>query len=960
MDYAKEYDEYWSRSDRWGSHSFKDPDAIVQQIVALCGKGKVLDVGFGMALLAQSLAKAGADVYGVDVAKRAVDEANRFSAGHFQVGSILSIPHEDNSFDTVTSTDCLEHIAEADVPQAVRELHRVTRRFAYIQLATTGDRDGRWHLSIHDRTWWERHFFEAGFRKHPLSQDVVPYAALEFDGRQITLVFEKLPAAALAKYPLSALKAERDLHMDMLREAGRRSDAHVARYFLARKYLPKNGVVVDVACGLGYGSAALAQTEPSNRVMGIDNSAYAIDYATHNFTTYTPNAEFQQGDACDLSRFADQSVDLVVSFETVEHLKEPELFFQEVKRILKPGGTFIGSVPNMWVDETGKDPNPWHFHVFDCSKFAALCQKFLFLESVYQQTAGGGMKLPNAPRRIDRLNLPVTDQDQAEWWIIAAVKGKEVAPALQGQPGSVVVLAPNPDHPLYRSWMPHCKLPVKVFSNVPADFQFPEDTAVVVTHDMYFEPGRTLIRRAVEANIPTLILADGILEYRNTFEQPQLAGTIFQPVLGHKVACLGRSQARTIERWGNMGKTEVVGSPRFDCFYGAKRRERRPNEPFRILITTALNPYFTEAHRVAILSSLRDFKKFFDSNKCFGETVIEPVWRLTKGLEQEIGIGSKGDTGGKDLMTLLQEVDALISTPSTCLLEGMLLGLPVATLDYCNVPLYVQPAWRITAQSHIAATVAELITPPAAKMLFQEETLHDALECNSPAVPRLLQLIEEMFSHGLQAKGRNGPLFLPANLLKSSHPDAASVENRFDFAKLFPNVAGQASDSNVGEIQRLKAAAEETRDRLLREQKSHWAQIYFNATGQYNEQESVRLLFPMGKWKRLTFRECHGRLRFDPADRPVMLTIAGMHVRSLKDGRLVWSAKSRAGFDSLVVGGHARRLPHDQLLSIFCFGNDPQVYFPDFNPNNPTEPLQLTVWIKAEDNFEPVVPFVAG
>ncbi len=75
----------------------------------------------------------------------------------------------------------------------------------------------------------------------------------------------------------------------------------------------------------------------------------------------------------------------------------------------------------------------------------------------------------------------------------------------------------------------------------------------------------TLLRRAVERGIPTLILADGILEYRNTWEHPQLpAGSLFQPVLGHKIACLGRSQARILESWHNGNRCEVTGSPRFD------------------------------------------------------------------------------------------------------------------------------------------------------------------------------------------------------------------------------------------------------------------------------------------------------------------------------------------------------------------------------------------------------------
>ena len=63
---------------------------------------------------------------------------------------------------------------------------------------------------------------------------------------------------------------------------------------------------------------------------------------------------FRQGDVCDLSSFADSSVDMVVSFETVEHLREPQVFFEGgFNEALKPGGTFICSVPNLWVDKTG-------------------------------------------------------------------------------------------------------------------------------------------------------------------------------------------------------------------------------------------------------------------------------------------------------------------------------------------------------------------------------------------------------------------------------------------------------------------------------------------------------------------------------------------------------------------------------------------------------------------------------
>jgi ubiquinone/menaquinone biosynthesis C-methylase UbiE/glycosyltransferase involved in cell wall biosynthesis len=792
MDYKKEYDEYWSRADRWGSHSFKNADSLAAQILSVCGEGnKILDVGFGMGLLVKTLLVRGCDAHGLEVAEKAVTEAERFAPGHFKTGSILGIPYSDEAFQTVVSTDCLEHIEEKDVPQALSELYRVTQRHVFIQLTTTPNREKRWQLTIRDRAWWEMRFFEAGFRKHPAIQSLLPYESLEQEGRQITLVFEKISRLALEKYPLAALKAERDLHMDMLRESGRRSDAHIARYTLARQYLPDEGLVLDAACGLGYGSAILAQGSAKVRVVGIDSSDFAIDYARSNFPSQLPKVEFRTGDVCNLAEFEDESVGLVVSFETVEHLREPEQFLKEVKRVLKPGGRFIASVPDMWVDETGKDPNPHHFHVFDFSRLAALCQKFLFLQDAFRQNAGGGMKLTGARRELRQVNLPVTnDGNGAEWWIMVARKGEPALSENRLQPGSnqLVLLTADPQHPLYSSWLPHWKLPWLAIDPAKADARSLSDAAMVVTHDTYLEPGRKAIGEAMALGIPTLILADGILEYRNTWEHPQLApGALFQPVLGHKIACLGRSQARYLESWGNAGKCEIVGSPRFDRYYELKRRQKRAEEPRRLLIMTALTPYFTERQHHLVRSSLRDLKEFFDGQQHIGGFGIETIWRLTKGLGEEIGVESRfTDLTGRELGEVLQGVDGVITTPSTSMLEAMMLGLPVAVLDYGNSPQYVQAAWRITAQEQIPEVMAELMNPPEPKMLFQETTLHDSLECSTPATPRLLSVITEMMQRGREAKEQGRPVQIPFRILDLDTNRVNARENRFRLETLYP------------------------------------------------------------------------------------------------------------------------------------------------------------------------------
>jgi 2-polyprenyl-3-methyl-5-hydroxy-6-metoxy-1,4-benzoquinol methylase len=429
LDYQTTYDQYWRRADRWGEHPFypEGVDRVANEVQRCLGLGTVLDVGCGHGHLVRKLNSQGFDASGVDVSKVAVEAANAISPGRFRVGNILALPHADGSFDSVISTDCVEHLLENDVRSALAELHRVARGTVYLRISLTSDRDNKWRLTIKNREWWEAQCFAVGFRKHPRHFLASPFGCLDSELNRCTIVLSKVPEAAASRYSIEALQAERQLHMDMSREPGRRSDAHIVRYFEAARNVRPGDRVLDAACGLGYGSTVLTQNSRCASYVGIDNSDYAVDYAQANFPSDVDDIRFEKGSLPDcLDRFDDASFDFIASFETLEHLRDTSPFLQECRRLLTPGGRLMISVPNDWAEADGIDPNPHHFHVYDWGKILKELREEGFLiertvsETVSRRKEGG--KWANHGYEWTEHNVDGVRGKPGEWCIVLAMK----------------------------------------------------------------------------------------------------------------------------------------------------------------------------------------------------------------------------------------------------------------------------------------------------------------------------------------------------------------------------------------------------------------------------------------------------------------------------------------------------------------------------------------------------------
>lgn len=131
---------------------------------------------------------------------------------------------------------------------------------------------------------------------------------------------------------------------------------HIARYDFVTPWV-KGRRVLDFGCGAGYGAARLWRAG-ARSVMGCD---VAPEAAAHARAHYGEAATFVVGD-CQRAPFATGSFDLLVSFEALEHVPEPERFLDEARRLLGEEGLFFVSTPNKrtYTDESEAEKNPFH------------------------------------------------------------------------------------------------------------------------------------------------------------------------------------------------------------------------------------------------------------------------------------------------------------------------------------------------------------------------------------------------------------------------------------------------------------------------------------------------------------------------------------------------------------------------------------------------------------------------
>jgi ubiquinone/menaquinone biosynthesis C-methylase UbiE len=160
---------------------------------------------------------------------------------------------------------------------------------------------------------------------------------------------------------------------------GKGETEHLHRYAIVTPFI-HNKTVLDLASGEGYGSHLLAQH--ASFVTGVDISAQAVNHAAAKYKKN--NLTYKEGSATSVP-LPDHSVDVIVSFETLEHHDQHEASMIEFKRVLKPDGILFISSPEKENYYKIDPHNPFHIKELTFFEFENLLKSHFQMIHMYRQ-----------------------------------------------------------------------------------------------------------------------------------------------------------------------------------------------------------------------------------------------------------------------------------------------------------------------------------------------------------------------------------------------------------------------------------------------------------------------------------------------------------------------------------------------------------------------------------------------
>jgi ubiquinone/menaquinone biosynthesis C-methylase UbiE len=154
------------------------------------------------------------------------------------------------------------------------------------------------------------------------------------------------------------------------------------RYLFCNKYI-KNKIVLDIPCGMGWGTSLL---KGYKACYGVDIDKNSIIEANKKYKKQ--NLKFMQGDMTSID-FKSNFFDVVICLEGIEHItyREGQKFLLEARKILKKNGLLIASSP-LLREKKYHSGNIYHLYEYKENEIHEIIEKkgFKIINKKYLDT----------------------------------------------------------------------------------------------------------------------------------------------------------------------------------------------------------------------------------------------------------------------------------------------------------------------------------------------------------------------------------------------------------------------------------------------------------------------------------------------------------------------------------------------------------------------------------------------
>jgi hypothetical protein len=387
-----------------------------------------------------------------------------------------------------------------------------------------------------------------------------------------------------------------------------------------------------------------------------------------------------------------------------------------------------------------------------------------------------------------------------------------------------MILALTPDRSHYfDSLKQHLNYPLVFISKPDINYVLKyRPVAVLFLSDWTYEL-KSFIDYCRENRIPTILMLDGIIEWKHFFENPKWSfdgnEAPYFPVYCDKVFVPGSSTDRFLAFFGSAGKCEITGLPRLD--YHKKKQTRKPiiNNRKVIGVMSGNTAGYTKNQ---IEESKRMFNDIYHWSR--SNPNIEVRWRLRKGFDKLLDFNVENDNSSS-LDKYLLNLNAVICQPSTVAYEAMVYELPVAIADYSIAPNYMHAAWEIKSPSSIPQIVNELLNPSILKMQLQQQLLEDNMAFVGRSSEIASMVINNIVAH--VNKLQNNQWIFPVGMVDSVINNNDYLVKKTALINLFQNRINYFSEDYLleEEVIKLKNSNVRLNKKLKSRNLGHWLSI---------------------------------------------------------------------------------------------------------------------------------------